>query len=86
MQRVTVLFDDVQLYRTVKSEAAKAGRPVKDVVAEALSEWLRRRCNVSPELQAQRRRALELSEALLAKQPVHSSIQDTLDEIRLERS
>ena len=86
MKRVTVLFDDEQLYRSVKAEAARRGRPVKDVVAEALSEWLRKRDRISPEAQERRQHALEIADRLLASQPVHDDvIQATLDEIRLDR-
>lgn len=46
LKRVTILFDDEQLYRELKAEAAKEGRPVKEVVAEALSDWLTRRSGV----------------------------------------
>ena len=34
-------FDlDLELYRAIRVEAAQAERPVQDVVAEALSDWL----------------------------------------------
>lgn len=83
MKRVTILFDDEEIYREMKAEAAKEGRPVKDVVAEALADWLRRRPRVSPEVTAQRREALRLSKELLEGMPVHEGvILETLDEIR----
>ncbi len=34
MKRIPVPFDDERLYRQVKAEAAKEGRPVKEAVAE----------------------------------------------------
>ena len=85
MKRVTILFDDEELYRQLKAEAAKEGRPVKDVVGEALSDWLRRRDRISPEQQRRRQEALQMAEELLAKQPVRDTIQQTLEEMREER-
>lgn len=83
LKRVTILFDDEQLYRELKAEAAKEGRPVKEVVAEALSDWLTRRSGVSAEATAARREALRLSDQIRASMPVHEGlIQDALDEIR----
>lgn len=84
MKRVTVLFDDELLYREVKMEAAREGRPVKDVVAEALTEWLRRKDRITPEQQRRRQEALLLSDKLRATQPVRDTIQQTLDEMREE--
>ena len=42
-KRMTVVFDDEELYTAVKVEAARAGRPSKDIVAEAVREWLEAR-------------------------------------------
>ncbi len=39
-RRMTVVFDDEELYTTLKVEAARLHRPAKDLVAEALREWL----------------------------------------------
>ena len=39
MKKLTVMLDD-ELYRATKVEAARQGKPVKDLVAEALHEWL----------------------------------------------
>lgn len=39
-KRMTVVFDDEELYRDLKVEAARRGRPAKDIVAEAVREWL----------------------------------------------
>lgn len=40
MKRMTVLFEDENLYTAVKVEAARRNRPLKDLVTEALREWL----------------------------------------------
>lgn len=86
MRRVTVLFDDERLYRELKAEAAKEGRPVKDVVAEALSDWLRRRTTLSSSDRERRQAALHLAGELRARQSVQETIEDTLTTIREERS
>lgn len=39
-RRMTLVFDDEDLYATLKVEAARRHRPAKDLVAEALREWL----------------------------------------------
>ncbi len=39
-KRMTVVFDDEELYRALKIEAARSGRPAKDIVADAVREWL----------------------------------------------
>jgi hypothetical protein len=39
-KRMTVVFDDEELYTAVKVEAARRHVPAKDIVAEALREWL----------------------------------------------
>ena len=39
-KRMTVVFDDDGLYRALKMEAARRGRHAKDIVAEAVREWL----------------------------------------------
>jgi hypothetical protein len=38
-KQLTVVVDD-ELYAAVTAEAARLNRPLKDVVAEALREWL----------------------------------------------
>ena len=87
MKRITVLFDDEKLYRKLKVEAAKQGRPVKAVVAEAIGEWLQRRGEVSPEVTRRRLDALRRSEELRSSQTPQTAetIQDTLDWIREHR-
>ena len=37
---MTVVFDDEELYRALKEEAARRGCPAKDIVAGAVREWL----------------------------------------------
>jgi len=40
--KVTIALRDDALYRSVKVRAAASGRQIRDVVAEALEEWLTR--------------------------------------------
>ena len=42
-KRMTVIFDDEALYTALKVEAARKGRHAKDIIAEAVSEWLEAR-------------------------------------------
>ena len=42
-KRMTVIFEDEALYTAVKVEAARKGRHAKDIVAEAVREWLEAR-------------------------------------------
>ncbi len=88
MKRITMLFDDETLYKRLKIEAAKEGRPVKDVLAEAISEWLLKKEEVSSEVTQRRLDALRRSKELLASQTpqVDETIQDTLDWLREQRS
>lgn len=37
---MTVVFDDEELYTALKVEAARSGRHAKDILAQALHEWL----------------------------------------------
>ena len=39
-KRMTVIFEDEALYTALKVEAARKGRHAKDIVAEAVREWL----------------------------------------------
>jgi hypothetical protein len=39
-KRMTVVFDDEQLYTKLKVEAARTGVHAKDIVALAVREWL----------------------------------------------
>ncbi len=38
--KVTIAFQDDALYRAVKIRAAASGRQIRDIVEEALDEWL----------------------------------------------
>jgi hypothetical protein len=40
--KVTIAFRDDVLYRSVKVRAAASGRQIREVVEEALDEWLER--------------------------------------------
>ncbi len=39
-RRMTLIFEDESLYTALKVEAARTGRHAKDIVAEAVGEWL----------------------------------------------
>ena len=91
MKRVTVLFDDERLYRELKAEAAREGRAVKDVVAEALGDWLQRRSRPSPADQSRIQAVLLASDELREEQRereirTDESIEDALEALRVERS
>lgn len=87
MKRVTILFDQEELYREVKAAAARQGRPVKDVVAEALQDWLRRRPALSEEDRTRRAAALLKLDEIRARQPFRQeSVVDDLEALRDERS
>jgi hypothetical protein len=38
--KVTIAFANAELYRRVKIQAAASGRPIRDIVEEALAQWL----------------------------------------------
>ena len=40
-KRMTVVFEDEGLYTALKVAAARSGRPAKDIVAQAVREWLK---------------------------------------------
>lgn len=40
MKRMTVLFEDEELYTAIKVEAARRNRPLKELVTDALREWI----------------------------------------------
>ena len=44
-KRMTVIFEDDELYTALKVEAARTGRHAKDIIAEALREWLEARAD-----------------------------------------
>ena len=39
-KRITVIFEDEGLYTALKVAAARSGRPARDIVAQAVREWL----------------------------------------------
>lgn len=85
MKRLTILFDDETLYRSIKAEAAREGRPVKDVVEEALSAWLEGRNGTSS---ARRDAALQVLRELTQLRSSLSrtdAVQTIMEEIRDER-
>jgi hypothetical protein len=86
MKRVTVVLDDERLYRELKAEAAREGRPVKDAIAEALADWLRRRTALSPEERQRWQATLRRADDLRRRQPVTETIENTLAAVRAERS
>lgn len=56
-RRMTVVFDDEELYTQLKVEAARAHRPAKDIVADALHAYFEPARNhdaVRPPADAQR--------------------------------
>lgn len=40
--KITLDLSDADLYRAIKVEAARSGRPVREIVEEALEHWLQR--------------------------------------------
>ena len=42
-KRMTLIFEDEALYTALKVEAARKGRHAKDIVAEAVRQWLETR-------------------------------------------
>jgi hypothetical protein len=79
MKRVTVLFEDESLYLRLKATAANQGRPVKDVVAEAVSDWIQRHAGrISDIERVQRRAALDGLAAIRAEQQPGSQVDDDL--------
>ena len=86
MKRVTLLFEDESLYRTIEAEAAREGRSVKEVVEEALRDWLRIRAKPSPADRTRELEALQKADEIRDSQPVRWLIDESLAEIREERS
>ncbi len=86
MKRVTVVFDDEELYRAVKVEAARTGRTVKDIVTEALRARVRREPRMTEEEAVRLGQVLDELAKLRAKQkPSNTNIADDINEMRLER-
>ena len=61
MKQVTVMFEDESLYQCREAEAAKEGRPVEEVVAQVVSQWLRRRSGKLSDADRSRRQEALLS-------------------------
>ena len=40
MKKVTVVFEDEDLYTALKVQAARTNRPLKELITEALQAWL----------------------------------------------
>jgi len=40
MKKITVLLEDDELYTALRVQAAKSNRTIKEIVAEALEDWL----------------------------------------------
>jgi plasmid stability protein len=38
--KVTIAFTDDELYQAIRVRAVHAGRPIRDIVEEALGQWL----------------------------------------------
>ncbi len=87
MKRATIVFDDDRLYRDIKVEAARLGLPVKQVVGEALREWLQHRQRLSEADRQRRREALASADRLRQGQSLGvGSIEEDLETVRAERS
>lgn len=41
MKKISVVLDDDELYTTLKIQAAKSNRKLKEIICEALEEWLK---------------------------------------------
>ena len=54
MKKVTVVFEDDELYTAVKVQAARQNRPVKELVTEALEAWLEAQEDVEDTILAQK--------------------------------
>jgi plasmid stability protein len=85
MKRIVILFDDDALYRAVKAEAAREGRSVKDVVAEALNTWLHGRTAMNAEQRKAALQVLQELDRLRETLPRTDEVQATIDEIRAQR-
>lgn len=40
MRKITVILDNDELYTALKIQAAKANRRIKEIITEALEDWL----------------------------------------------
>lgn len=85
MKRVTIAFDDEALYRTIKVEAARSGRTTKEIVVEALRDWLKRRTRPTPEESARRHKALELADQVRVMMKRQGISVDVVEDLRAAR-
>lgn len=55
-KRMTVIFEDEELYMALKIEAVRRGLPAKDIVSEAVREWLETQedLELGPQIEAAR--------------------------------
>lgn len=87
MKRVTIVFDDEELYRAVKVEAARSGRTVKELVAEALRVRFGGKDRMTEEEAERLGEVLEECDRIRARQrPSTSNVVDDIEAIRMERS
>ena len=56
-KRMTVVFDDDELYTTLKVESARQHRPAKDIVADALRQWFEAKEDAALRLEIREARA-----------------------------
>ena len=65
-KRMTVVFDDEELYTAVKIEAVRRGVPAKDLISEAVKEWLETQedLELAEELEASREELLRVGGAV----------------------
>ena len=70
-KRMTVVFDDEGLYTTLKVAAVRSGQHAKDIVAQAVRDWLQAR--EDEELQAGPAEARREWERTAVEKPVTSA-------------
>ncbi len=86
MKRVTIVFDDDELYRAVKIEAARTGRTVKELVTETLRTRFVGRDRMTEEEKERFRLALEACDRVRAmQQPSDINIVEEIRAMREER-
>lgn len=75
-KRMTIVFDDEELYKQLRIEAVREGRHAKDIVSEAVREWLERQEDAellplieAAEVESRRDGGIELSEFLRSLEP-----------------
>ncbi len=60
--KATIAFSDAELYRAIQVRAAQSGRPIRDIVQEALADWLQAQEDAE-DVSASREALLEYDEA-----------------------